>query len=190
MATTEQIKQNKKAAPIAEATGRRAKGRAKTPTTERPRGRRVAASAYAAPGAALLATGVLAAAGYALREKLGAVVTDALKVSAREAATVARATSGYADDARDHARAAVDRVLHAAGLEQRRPVAAILAPAMGVACGLVAGAVLSYFFAPKLLELLGMGGTPGNDVDSAAADGAPKGGDAARTNGSATVPVS
>ena len=123
------------------------------------------AARYAGPAAAVLATGLLAAAGYVFKDRLGDIAAEVLKRATHEASKVAGATSDLASDARAQAGASLDRLLELAGLERRKPFLSILGPAVGVACGFVAGALLTYFFAPRLLEHLGIHGAPENDVD-------------------------
>lgn len=181
---------------VGRTTKPRRRGRpADSPSTASESGSGSNATRYAVPAAAVLATGVLAAAGYAIKDRLGEMVADVLKKATHEASKAAGATSDLAGDARAHARASIDRLLELAGLEHRRPFLSILGPAVGVACGFVAGAIVTYFFAPRLLEHLGIHGAPVNDVDGsreAHADPKPSVAadlDGARPNGNPQRPV-
>jgi hypothetical protein len=112
-----------------------------------------------------MASGILAAAAYVFKSKLGDMVAEVLKKATHEASSAAGATSDVVGEARAHARASLDHLLEIAGLERRKPFLSILGPAIGVACGFVAGALVTYFFGPMVLEQFGIGGAPVNDVD-------------------------
>jgi len=115
----------------------------------------------AMPGAAALATGLVGVAGYVFRNYL----LDALKVGTNETANAARAVSALAAGARGQAGESLERVLLGVGLERRRSLLRSFAgPSLGAVCGFAAGAALTYFFGPQLLDRFGLGGTPGNDV--------------------------
>jgi hypothetical protein len=112
---------------------------------------------YAMPGAAVLATGALATAGYMLKAQLAELLGGVVKVAAKNGIKAA----GAVDTARDQAMNAVERVsdvvsvdalLRYAGLQRRSTFGAIALPAIGVGLGFVAGSALTYFFGPRLLE--------------------------------------
>ena len=171
--------------------GRARAGRATSPSAGRVHAEPSGVASFAVPGVALLATSFVAAAGYMVRQRLGNLVTDALQVAVHEATRASRAGSEYADEAREGVRNAVERILHAAGLEHRRPVASALLPVVGVACGFVAGAVLTYFYAPRILEQLGLDHAPANDAKATEPnpDPAPARTDGMRANGGASAPM-
>jgi hypothetical protein len=133
--------------------------------------RRVDVAKYLTPGAAVLASGAVAALGYVFKDQIGDIVVEALKgVSARSMKITKAAGKGF-DVTRDEAMDAVERMsdqmsmkslLRHAGLQRKSVVGAILGPAIGVACGIVAGSALTYFFGPKLLEQLGDKGASAN----------------------------
>ena len=53
--------------------------------------------------------------------------------------------------------ASFERLLDLAGLERRTTFMAIVGPAVGAACGFVAGSLPTHFFGAKLLESIGYG---------------------------------
>ena len=131
------------------------------------------ASSYITPGVAVLASGALAAAGYVFKDQIGDVMVDVLKAAAKRGSKVAVATSKAVDVTRDHAMEAVEKIsdnismdtlLRYAGLQRRSTVMSIVGPAIGVACGFVAGSAIAYFFGPKLLAQLGISGDETSDV--------------------------
>lgn len=106
---------------------------------------------YAAPGAALLTTGLLAAAGYALRSQLGGMLTQ----GARAAGRTAKLIHAVRDEAIDTAeKLSLDSVLHLAGLQRTSTWTWVAGPAVGAMCGFVAGAGVGTLFGRKLLEQL------------------------------------
>jgi hypothetical protein len=116
-----------------------------------------------APGAAVLASGAMAALGYVFKEQLGDVIVEALKATTKGGGKAVAVTSKAFDATRDEAMDAVERLsekvsleslLRYAGLQRKSTITSILGPAIGVACGIVAGSALTYFFGPKLLEQL------------------------------------
>lgn len=127
-----------------------------------------------APGAAVLASGALAAAGYAFKEQIGDILVDVLKTATKQGTKAAVVTSKAMDAARDQAMDTVEKVsdkvsldsfLRYAGLQRRSSVMSVVGPAIGVACGFLAGSALTYFFGPKLLEQLKDKNLPANDTD-------------------------
>jgi hypothetical protein len=109
---------------------------------------------YAAPGAAVLASGALAAVGYAFKDQISEMLVQALAASAKGGRKAVDATRDTAMDAVDMVseRVSLDALLRFAGLQKKSTITSILGPAIGVACGVVAGSALTYFFGPKLLE--------------------------------------
>ena len=115
---------------------------------------------YAVPGAAL-ATGMLAVAGYMIRDRVADVLQDLAIGAKSRAASAAVATGKLAGGVGQQAMHAVDKLtdqlsfdalLKHAGLARRNTLMSFVAPALGVACGFVAGSVVTYFFGPKLIE--------------------------------------
>jgi hypothetical protein len=136
------------------------------------------------PGAAVLATGLLGTAGYLFRrgllQALGSATEDTMTAMRAMAEVAGRQVKGSGED-----------VLHRIGLEHRPSFfRSVAGPALGVACGFIAGAVLTHFFAPAVLAQLGLGGTPANDVrdpgspKQAAASGASRAADGILDHGS------
>jgi hypothetical protein len=114
-----------------------------------------------APGAAVLASGAIAAVGYAFKEQLAEIAVQALAASAKQGRRAAKAVDTTRDQAMDVAERLSDRIsdklsleslLNLAGLQKRSTISAVLGPAIGVACGIVAGSALTYFLGPKLFE--------------------------------------
>ncbi len=141
------------------ARARRATRNAKAPS-DRGHARARGARGYELP-AALFTTGLLGTAGYLFRRS----VLHALKSATAETVKAIRATSELAADARQQVRASSDQFLHGIGLDPRASLLrSVAGPAVGVACGFIAGAVLTYFFAPQLLAQIGIVGTAENDV--------------------------
>jgi hypothetical protein len=131
------------------------------PATFKGSRRGVDLSRLIAPAAAAVASGALAATGYAFREKLGDALVDALAFAAKKGANVSVAAGKAAEETADHARAAatkaseatsIDALLRYAGLEKANPARSIVGPAVGAALGLAVGAALTFFWAPKLLS--------------------------------------
>jgi hypothetical protein len=96
------------------------------------------------------------------KKKLGDMLGEMLAGATHEASKAGRATAHLAGDAREQGLASLERVLELAGLERRSPLMGILGPAVGAACGFVAGSLVTHFFGAKLLESIGYG-TPAND---------------------------
>jgi hypothetical protein len=133
------------------------------------RSRSFDATKLVGPGAALLVTGALTAAGYVLRQQLADVLTSVLKTATTEGAKAVAGTSKVAGSARDDAMDAVERItdtisvaslLGHAGLQRRGMWMSIVGPTVGVMCGFVAGAAVTHFFGPQLLELAGASASP------------------------------
>jgi hypothetical protein len=99
---------------------------------------------YVAPGAAVLASGILAAAGYAFKGEIGDVVIDALKAAAQGGAKARNQSMDVVEKLSDLV--SLDSLLRHAGLRRRSTFLSIAAPAVGVACGFVAGSALTYLF--------------------------------------------
>jgi len=150
---------------------------------------------YVGPGAALLTTGALATAGYVLREHLADVLANALKTTtSRGSKAVDAARDGVFDAVEKVADSlSVDALLRRAGLQRTSTLGSIAGPAIGVACGFVAGAALTHLFGRQLLEQL-MGASPSDSHDDptdespsakatpqAVMDGTPVSGDAHRS---------
>jgi hypothetical protein len=96
------------------------------------------ASKFAFPVATVLGTGALAAVGIVMRDKLLGFVGDAVEQGTSAAKNVR-----------------FDSLLGAVGLQRRRSAASIILPTIGgLTVGLIGGAALSYFFAPKVKELV------------------------------------
>lgn len=134
---------------------------------------------YIAPGAAVLASGALAAAGYIFKEQLGDVMVDVLKVATKQGTKAAYATSKVMDATRDQAmdavekisdKVSVDAILRYAGLQRRSTVMSIVGPAIGVTCGVVAGAALTYFFGPQIFGQLKAATESASTPDTASHD--------------------
>jgi hypothetical protein len=126
------------------------------------------AAEYMAPGAIVLASGAIAAMGYVFKNQIGGIILDALKTAAKRGTKAAMAVEEKRDEAMDAVEKltdhlSVDSILRFAGLQRRSTIASIVGPAIGVGCGVIAGATLSYFFGPKILEQL-------KEVGAAAAD--------------------
>jgi hypothetical protein len=112
----------------------------------------------------MVASGLIAAGAFVLKDRLGDMVAEALKRVTAEGSAAAGVTHNLTAAARDNAHAGLERLIRAAGLERQRPLRSILVPSLGVACGFVVGALLTHLFAPKLLARLGIQGAPMNDV--------------------------
>jgi hypothetical protein len=140
----------------------------------------------------VLAAGILAATGVLLRERLGDLVGNVLKEAAHDATHARRVASGLAGDAREQAHVSVEKLLHAVGLQQRSTTRSIVGPAAGVALGFVAGAALTYLFAPQLVEKLAANRHEGDVAHdtSEPQDAAESGVGGSRPNGSMVSPVS
>jgi hypothetical protein len=144
---------------------------------------------YVTPGAAVLASGALAAVGYAFKDQIGEMMAHALTASAKSGRKAVDVTRDRAMDAVEtiSEKVSLESLLRLAGLQKKSTLASILGPAIGVACGLVAGSALTYFFGPKLLEQLKEeaehgSATSGDEAPSAmpASESSP---DRARANG-------
>ena len=110
----------------------------------------------------MLATGLVGAAGYLFRRNL----LHAMRNVTQETVKAVAATSNLADGARQQTKESADAFLHHIGLEQRTSLlGSLTGPVLGVAFGFIAGAA-TYFFAPRLLAQLGIGGAPENDLRS------------------------
>jgi hypothetical protein len=111
---------------------------------------------YATPGAAVLASSALAALGYAFKDQIGEMMAQALGASTKSGRKAVDITRDRAMDAVEMVseKVSLESLLRFAGLQKKSTLASILGPAIGVACGVVAGSALTYFFGPKLLEQL------------------------------------
>jgi len=134
---------------------------------------------YIGPGAAVLATGALAAAGYVVRDHLAEVVLATLKSATKSGIKAATITTKAFEGATDGAMNAAERVsdtvsmdslLRYAGLQRRSPVLSVVSPAIGVLCGFIAGSAATYFFGPKLLERFKQEESEHSDESDAKAD--------------------
>jgi len=148
---------------VSATNGTKARKRVAASPANRGRGRGRNVAAYAVPAAGVIATGVVGAAGYFFRRSL----LHALKSATHETMTAARATTDLAAGAREQAMESAQALLHHLGLQRRTSsLMSVAGPALGVACGFIAGGVLTYFFAPTLLGKLGIGADAENDIES------------------------
>jgi hypothetical protein len=109
---------------------------------------------YVTPGVAALASTAIAAIGYVFRDQIGDTANDTLRSatkSGRHAYNATREQAMHAVDAVAN-ELSWDTLLRHAGLQRRSMVTAVVGPAIGVACGIVAGSALTFFYGPKLLD--------------------------------------
>jgi hypothetical protein len=109
---------------------------------------------YVTPGVAALASTAVAAIGYVFKDQVGNVAADVVRSAAKRGRHAMDATRDQAGHAVDKFADELswDTLLRHAGLQRRSMLSAIVGPAIGVACGVVAGSMLTFFYGPKLLD--------------------------------------
>jgi hypothetical protein len=126
-------------------TGTTSKKRSATPTraTAKTATRKTveAFAPYAIPGAAVLGSGILAAAGVMLREQLGHVLLSTARSVVSSSVGARRAAAKELD---------LDRLLSHVGLQSRRSPA--LGAGLGVLVGIAAGAALATWLGPMVVQ--------------------------------------
>jgi hypothetical protein len=155
-------------AKVAVATGKKPKAGDVTPkrhgSSRATRTREAGAAMRRLPGAAAIATGLLAATAYALRTKL----LGAMGAGIRATGEAGSALSDAAARTREQAAESLERLLKAVGLQRRRhPLLPYAGPVLGLAGGFAAGAAFSYFFGEALAARYGIGDAlPDNREDA------------------------
>jgi len=178
MATRKRTAANSTPAPSVPSEPKARIARKARPTSHAtPRVRTVAArgfdaATYLGPGAALLTTGVVAAAGYVLREQLAGVLSTALKSATVNGSKAVDAARGGAHDAVEKMTEALslDTLLRRAGLQRRSNWSSISGPAIGAICGFAVGSIVTHLFGRQLIDqLMGASETP-SDAPTASID--------------------
>jgi hypothetical protein len=103
---------------------------------------------YAIPGAAVLGSGILAAAGFVLREQLGHVLLSTARSVVSGSAGARRAAAKELGAAAKELE--LDRLLSHVGLQSRR--SPVLGTGLGVIAGIAAGAALAMWLGPMVVR--------------------------------------